>query len=54
MAVYQEIVTSFRSRKPSGLYRVISPHFVRPREVQLECAKTYRHNSACGTVGGTC
>lgn len=26
-----------------SLYRVISPRFVRPREVQLECAKTYRH-----------
>ena len=29
ISVYEEIVTSFRSRQPSGLYRVNSPRFVR-------------------------
>ena len=42
--MYQEIVKSFRSRKPSGLYRVNSPRLYVPAKFQLQRAKTYRHS----------
>ena len=39
----QEIVTSFLSRKPSDLYRVIFPRLYVPAKVQFSARKLYRH-----------
>ena len=50
ISVCQEIVTSFRSRKPSGLYRAIFPRLYVPAKVQcserksiVTIPKTHRH-----------
>ena len=39
IAVCQEIVTSFRSRKPSGLYRAIFPRLYVPAKVQFRASE---------------
>ena len=50
ISVYQEIVTSFRSRKPSGLYRVNSPRLYVFRKVQFRVRENLSSQYARCTV----
>ena len=50
ISVYQEIVTSFRSRKPSGLYRVNSPRLYVFQKVQFRVRENLSSQYARCTV----